>query len=341
MGARLVTLHADAAGVPFLAAGSPHAYGERRHWLEAALRQDLGPLWVEPATRAVRAVPRDEPQPHPEVCVPYQDANGLGFTLRPRLPLLFVKSRRGELLPDARTALAYARENATEFAGELAAIAEHAPSVLDPAVVRRHEQAAPLLFRDLAQPYGSFGHGFFAIPAGLYAVTEPGTGTFIAPPVNRSPALPVVSGLIETDWHHHALFIVARYPRFAGRSLLVLPEQDLAQVYVVAYRATAAATVEHAAAEQGGEPAYEARWAAVTAELAAAGGGILARRTGVASVSLQCLHCRVSVTGAADGDLPPDHERADVFIRPYKRLQQESRQAAKGRGRAQHKEEQT
>src|SRR6266568_2769854 len=99
MVAKLITLHADVEGAPILAAGSPHAYGDRRGWLAEALRPELSPLRIEPAPRVFRAIPKDEPHPHPETCAPYQDANGLGFTLRLRLPLLFVKTRRGELLP--------------------------------------------------------------------------------------------------------------------------------------------------------------------------------------------------------------------------------------------------
>ncbi|MGH2588241.1 MAG: hypothetical protein ACRDJE_25255 [Dehalococcoidia bacterium] len=325
MTARIVSLRFDAAGTPFLAQGSPHAYGPARARLAEAIRPDVGAMRIEPAPRVHRQIPPEEPYPHPETCAPFQDANGLGFVLRPRLPLLFVKNRRGELLPDARTALAYARENDREFAGVLETVAGYAAEVLDPEVVRRYEADAPRLFRDLAQPYRTFGHGFFAIPAGLYAITEPGTGTVIGPPLNRALILPVQSGLVETDWHHHALFVVTAAPRFEGRSLLITPREVVAQVYVVAYRQTAEAAVQHSRSDRGGQPAYEARWGALSEQLAVDGRGVIATRAGIASVTLDCLHCRISVTRAADGELPHDHALEAEFVRPYKRMQRQHR----------------
>ena len=159
--------------------GSPHAFDELRILLCAALRPDIAPLKIKRASPVIRTVPPDEPLPHPETCVPYREATGMGFVLRPSLPLLFVRNRGGELLPDAATALAYAREHAADFKGELDVIADFASSVLEPAVVGRYERRAPLLFRDLAQPYSLFGPTYYSIPAGLYVQTEPGIGTVI------------------------------------------------------------------------------------------------------------------------------------------------------------------
>ena len=156
----------DCEGGSILAQSSPHAFGERRSWLADALLPKMGPLRLERASRLFRVIPEDERYPQPEACTPYQSASGLGFMLRPRLPLLFVKTRRGELLPDARTALAYARENVSDFAEALRILEKHAPSVLDPNIVARYHDKAPLLFCDIATPYTTFGHEFFAIPAG-------------------------------------------------------------------------------------------------------------------------------------------------------------------------------
>ncbi|MGH2586360.1 MAG: hypothetical protein ACRDJE_15710 [Dehalococcoidia bacterium] len=321
MSARIVSLSADWNGVPYLAKGSPHAYGDARLRLYEAIRPDLSVLRIEPAPHVNRRIPPEEPSPHPESCRPYVDANGLGFVLRPRLPLLFVRTPRGELLPDARTALAYARENEAQFADILQVVERHAPAVLDPGVVARHAGAASALFRDLVQPYGGFVPGFISIAAGLYAITGPGIGTVIGPPLNQVGRLAVQTGLIETDWHHHALFVVIAEPRFEGRALLIMPEEALAQVYFVAYRETGGAVVEHAAVERGGEPAYETRWWAVAEHLAAAGRRGVIERTGIASITLECLHCRLSVTDAADADLPADHVQRTEYVGPYKHIQ--------------------
>jgi hypothetical protein len=327
MTAKVVTVSMDCEGESLLAQSSPHAVGERRSWLADALLPKMGPLSLERAARVFRVVPEGERYPQPEACAPYQNASGLGFMLRPRLPLLFVKTRRGEFLPDARTALAYARENLSDFAEALGILEKYAPSVLDGNIVARYQDKAPLLFCDIATPYATFGHEFFAIPAGLYVSTNPGVGTVIGPPMNRTPCLPVQTGMIETDWHHRLIFVVVRYPQFSGRSLLVMPEQDLAQVYYVAYRDTLEASVEPSL-QHGGDPAYEARWAELTTRLAGEGRGVVSRQTGVASVRLDCLHCRASMTSAAESQLPPDHYIESLFVQPYKQMQRERRRAS-------------
>src|SRR5439155_2307025 len=198
----IVSLHLDGHGVPYLLGGSPHANGERARWLTEALRPELGPVRVDRSARVARTVPKNEALPHPEMCPPYCDANAVGLMIRPRLPLLFVRTRRGELLPDARTALAYARENDAEFGDALEAMGRCAPAVLDPEVVARYGGRDPLLFRDLGQPYRAFAHGFFVIPIGLCVTTSTGIGTMIGPPLNRPSPLPIETGLIETDWYH-------------------------------------------------------------------------------------------------------------------------------------------
>jgi len=100
--ATLVTMHCDARGVPFLSSGAPRAHGAGARELAAALRTDLGPFELVHASPVNRAVHRDERQPIPEVCLPHRQANRLGYVLRNRLPLLFVRNRRGEWLADAK-----------------------------------------------------------------------------------------------------------------------------------------------------------------------------------------------------------------------------------------------
>src|SRR5262245_55579829 len=88
---RVVCLWMDAEGPPFMAAGSPHAYGSKRQWLFEALRRDLSVFRIEPAPRVTRQIPKEAQYPQPETCTPYLDATGLGFLLKPRLPLLFIR----------------------------------------------------------------------------------------------------------------------------------------------------------------------------------------------------------------------------------------------------------
>lgn len=315
----------DADGPPFLMAGSPHAYGRRRHLLHEALRRDLSVFRIEKAPRTARRVPRDAPYPQPEACTPYLDATGMGFLLKPRLPLLFVRTRRGDLLPDARTALAFAREHERDFADVLAVVEERAAEVLDPQVVARSERHEPHLFRDLVQPYSLFAEGVLDIPLGLYVVTPPGLGTVIGPPVNRPARLPVQTGLIETDWHQKGLFIVSLAPEFDGQSLLIVPEQEVAQLYFAPYRLAESTVVEQAVQYPGGEDAYPKFWRDLSNRLVAEGRGRSATLTGVASVGLECLHCRVSVTRAAEGELPTEHVRKTAFGTAYKLLKRQRR----------------
>jgi hypothetical protein len=323
MSAKIVTLHKNSDGVPYLATGSPHAYGVRRSWLHEALRPDLGALRIEPAKPVFREIPAEEAYPHPESCSPYQDANRLGFMLRTELPLLIVRTRSGKLLPDARSALAYARENEAQFAAELAMIERYAVRVLKPDVVTQYRARAPELFRDLVQPYSSFADGFFDIPGGFYCATGEGVRTVIGGPINRPSLLPVQTGVIDTEWHHHGLFVVARYPIFEGRSLLVLPEDDIAQLFFVSSLETGHVAVEHSVAESGGREGYEQTWQGLAVQLADGGKGQMGTQVGVSSISLECLHCRVSVTRAAEGGVPADHTLSRFFVAPYKVLRRQ------------------
>jgi hypothetical protein len=202
--------------------------------------------------------------------------------------------------------------------------------VLDPAVVDRHRGKVPEILQDLVQPYSCFSSSHFSIPAGFYVMTPPGIATLIGPPMNRpGSGVAVLSGLIQTDWHHKELFVVTTQPEFDGRSLLILPEQDLAQLYFVVQAAGAEARLEHRIAAGDTGRAYQDGWKRLAGDLASAGRGSVAVRRGVASISLDCLHCRISVVNAAEGDLPHDHEIRTVFTPGYKvRKQQEQQRRA-------------
>ena len=130
-----------------------------------------------------------------------------------------------------------------------------------------------------------------------------------------------MTGLIRTEWHHHALFVVVAPPQFVGRSLLVLPDDDLAQMYFVAHGTTV--VLEHSPTDHGGDPDYEARWWPLVAKLGEQGRGVQTKRGGVASVSLACSHCREAITEAVDGDLPPDHHSHGLFVPAYKEMRRD------------------
>jgi hypothetical protein len=319
--ARIVTTRVDPQGLPWLAMGAPALFSDDQSDLLSALRPDLGPFTVERAGPVVRSVPRDEPTPHPETCVPYREANGLGFLLRTRLPLLFVRSRRGGLVADAATALAYARANEAEFATELEEIQRSARDVLDTQVLDGYTEARRRRVCDLAQPYQTFGQGFFALAAGLYVESPDGIGTVIGPLLNRQNPLAVVAGMVRTDWHHHGLFAVIEAPRVERRALLVPAGTAVAQLYFAAYLETADAIVEHSTSDRGGQPAYEERWQSTLRTLAEADRGVRSVKDGLSSVSLSCGHCAAAVSQAVDGDLPTGHARHGLFVPAYKQLQ--------------------
>lgn len=311
----LVTLHCDANGVPFLAGGAPGAHGAGAAEVAAALRGDLGPFELVPGRPVNRQVDRDERQPLPEVCLPYRQANRLGYVLRNRLPLLFVRNRHGQLLAEARTALAYAMSQPRRFADVLAQIRAAAPAVLVPPAQRRHLPTDVVEF--IAQPYHSFAPGFFGIPIGVYAETSRGFGVWLGPLVNRPSVLPLRAGLVETDWHRRQLFLVTEAPDFDGDSLLIPGGTDLAQLWFVAYDQVE--PVRHARLPPSEAIAYDRLWEELSDRLATEGRGILVHNEGVRTVSMECIHCRMSLPEAAD-DPPPEHSWTNIYVPTYKTL---------------------
>ncbi len=318
----LVTMHCDARGVPFLACGAPRAHGGGLRELAAALRTDLGPFEVVPASPVNRSIGRDERQPVPEVCLPYRKANALGFVLRNRLPFLFVRNRRGELLGDGQTALAYALSRPRDFADEIEAIREAAASVMVPESQREHLPADVISY--LAQPYHSFTVGFYGIPTGIFASSAPGFGLWLGPLANRHGPLSLRAGVVETDWHHREVFLVADWPNFEGETLLVPAGSDLAQCWFVAYEQAWTVEVRHQRDPPVEAIGYDVEWRGTTAQLADDRRGIAARNSGIRTVSLDCVHCRISLPGSAD-DPHPEHSWTDLYVPTYKTLRRRHR----------------
>lgn len=306
---------------------SPHLVADDRERFFAALRRDVSLLDVERARPIFREVPRGG-ELQPETCTPYLDANASGFWLRNVLPLVFVKTRAGEVLPDARVALKYMRENAREFAPVLERLAAAAPRIFTPDGYAELARTRPLIVSDVAQPYASFSNSYMALRAGLYVRTPPGLATLLGPPINQSPPLSLHTGLMESEWHHSELFLVFDCPRFDGRTLVVEPGTVLAQLQLVASAAHEATEIVFEPTHLGADPAYRARSIAVGLDLMARGKEFLvSETTGVKSVSVACPHCWVSVTAAAEGPLPTGHSERHDFYKGYKSLGAEYRRA--------------
>lgn len=325
----LLTMHADARGVPFLVDGAPRAHGAGVDELRVALRPELGPFELVPAPPVNRQVGRDEPQPIPEICLPYRQANRLGYVLRTRLPLFFVRNRHGELLADARTALAYALSRPRHFAEELAEIRAVAPSVLVSAEERRGVPAD--VVAHIAQPYHSFTAGFFGIPTGVYASSPAGTGLYLGPLVNRTGPLPLRAGVVETDWHRREVFLVTDAPAFDGDRLLIPAGSDLAQCWFVAYEQATLIEVRHVAGPPVVGVTYDELWRETTSQLGEDGRGLEAQTSGVRTVSLECIHCRMSLPEAAD-DPDPAHSWTDLYVPTYKTLRRQLQPKPAGGG---------
>ena len=62
---------------------------------------------------------------------------------------------------------------------------------------------------------------------------------------------------------------------------------------------------------------YDDEWRSTTAQLVAERRGIAALNSGIRTVSLECVHCRISLPEAADY---PEHAWTDLFVPTYKTL---------------------
>ncbi len=287
-------------GLPGFIEGSPYWFPEDVDRLRAALRDDLSLMAVEPARKSFRTVPPDEPYPAPETCAPYVDANSLGFYLRPILPIVLVRTRRGEPLAEARVALKYLRENAGRFAPELARIAAHAATIFKPEVYDRLAPPLPRWATDVAQPYSTFAPGHLSLRTGLWIRTPPGVSTIIGPPINQRVPLRALTGAVETDWHHLELFVVVEYPEFDGPCLVIEPEHVLAQLHFAERAIHEQAELEFSRTDAGADPAYHAEWERLAARLVEQGRGTSAARAGVASVNIGCP----TITRSGAGSIP-------------------------------------
>jgi hypothetical protein len=229
--------------------------------------------------------------------------------------------------------LAYARENEAEFREELRTVARFAKAMVKHDVVKRYKEHSQDIFNDIAQPYRSFRDGFFFVPLGIRVTTPPGVGTVIGPPINRPPRLTVLTGFIETDWYHRQLFAVIEYPTFVGRSLLVTPEAEFAQIHFAVKTQAESLTIEHVPRDTEAA-SYERGWRTASRKLSRMGRSLSAPRTGVGSITLECLHCRMSVTEASEGDVASTHQIPQVFVSTYKTLQQSKRRRRGSQGQS-------
>jgi hypothetical protein len=306
-------------GLPGFVEGSPHIVPENLDAFVGALRDDAALMRLDDA-----CVPHDpDPvtRPAPASCTPFVDASRLGFTLAPTLPIVFVRNRNGELLLEARVALKYLRENAHRFGDVLERVASSARDIFAAGSVAPGTPFARWLLDDVVQPYSAFTARHVSLRVGCWVQTPPGVATLIGPPVNRPAQLRVISGSVQTDWHHFELFVVLEAPEFDGQVLVVDPGTVIAQAHFVARMP---ATFRFSATDPGAAAGYWSEWEALGALLTSAGRGTIAERHGVASVTLGCPHCYASVTAAVDGGVPDDHVARRGFNPAYKILKREA-----------------
>ncbi len=310
-------------GLPSFAEGSPYLFPDNLDLFLCAIRADVSLMTLEPANKVFRRLDPAEGYPVPESCTPYIDANSLGFYLKPLLPLVFVRTSKGELLLEARVALKYLRENARRFTTPLETIAHYARRIFRPEVYAELQPRHPRLFGDIVQPYSAFTDKHLSLRAGLWVHTPPRVSTVIGPPINQGGPLSVMTGAIETDWHHFELFVVVEVPQFDGQVLVIEPDTTIAQMYFVARARHDQVEVRFSRDHPGAEPGYAAAWEELGARLVREGKGMVVERSGVASVQIGCPHCYVSVTTAAEHGIPEGHVTRRGFNPAYKLLKNE------------------
>jgi hypothetical protein len=184
----------------------------------------------------------------------------------------------------------------------------------------------PRLLSDVIQPYSAFTDRHVSMRAGLWVATPPGVSTLIGPLVNQVGPLAIRTGAIETDWHHFELFVVAEIPDFPEQVMMVDPGTPIAQLHFAARTCHETTELRFSPTDPGAEPRYGAAWDALGRRLVAEQRVTVAQRRGVGSIQLGCPHCYVSVTAAADGDLPESHILQRGFNPAYKILKQAVRE---------------
>jgi hypothetical protein len=304
-------------GIPAFAEGAPYLRQDNIRAFLAALRDDVSLIDIQRAPPVFRSSDERGSYPQPETCAPYVDANSLGYLLRLVLPLVFVRTRSGELLLESRVALQYLWENRSRFPDATAAIQEAARHIFRDDAYSALRDLHPEVADAVAQPYNAFSANHLSIRTGLWVRTPLGISTIIGPPLNRRGILTTLSGAVETDWHHLELFIVAEFPCFNGQVLIVEPGSIVGQLYFVA---RTAAEVTLSISDPASEPTYRERWDAVCQEMERAGRIRLAERSGVGSIDIGCPHCCLSVTAAAEGGVSEHHVLRYAFHPGYKYL---------------------
>jgi hypothetical protein len=280
---------------------------------------------VEPAKKVFRKLASGETYPVPESCTPYVDANALGYYLSPVLPIVFVRSKDGVALLDARVAMRYLRENHSRFLSVLDVVEAHARGIFQAQAYERVGRCDPYLLADVIQPYAAFTDRHISLRTGMWVATPPGVSTVIGPLVNQRGPLPVHTGAIETDWHRFELFVVAEIPQFTGQFHVIEPGTPIAQLYFCARTCQERAELRFSASDPGADPDYGPAWDAMGRRLVENGRGRVVTRRGIASVRLECPHCFVSVTAAVDGGTPDVHTSQRGFNPAYRILQQAAR----------------
>jgi len=313
----------SSTGLPAFAEGAPYLFPENYEYFINSINPDITLMKLDRARQIFRTVSKKEKYPLPESCTPYTDANSLGYYLKTVLPILFVRTTKGKPLLDARLAVKYLRENANKFRKELKFIEDHSRKILRNDYAVSPDARFSYLLTDIVQPYNAFTESHVSLRAGIWINTPEGINTIIGPPINNSVPFSVFSGSIETDWHHFELFIVMRIPEFEGQVYFIEPDQTVAQLYFISRAVNDQVELRFSKNDPGSNPEYWSAWEELGSQLIAEGKQKTVERHETSSVNIGCPHCFVSVTAAAEGNLPADHVFRRGFINSYKLLKQQ------------------
>ena len=312
----------SATCLPWFAEGSPYLFPENIPLFLRAARDDISAMTVEPARKVFRNTSEAQEYPLPESCTPYVDADSLGFYLKPVLPLVFVRTKKGQPLLEARVALKYLRENSRRFASVLDAIERYAQRIFRPEIYAELQPRHRQLLSDVVQPYGAFTESHISLRAGLWVQTPSGVNTVIGPLINQESRLSILTGSVETDWHHFEFFVVVEFPEFDGQVLVLEPDAPLAQAHFVPRETQVQAEIRFSSDHPGADPSYWDGWEDLGEHLVRGGTRMMATRRGLASIHIGCPHCFVSVTAAAEEGVPEGHIVRRNFNPAYKLLKQ-------------------
>lgn len=301
--------------------GSPNLDGENRDIFVSALRSDLSLFSIEPGSMPV---PKNRPDGlgvRPEACMPYREALSYGYSIKNNLPIVFVRTRKGEILPEARVALKYMLENRDEFSTVLDTIEHDSQKIFKTRCYEELLSTCPTLVKEVVQPYASISNSHMIMGLCAYVRTPAGVASLVNPPFNRPSPLPLHSGMIETEWFHSQLVLVFDCPEFTGRTLVISAGSVVGQLTFVTKSVTQNAEIMFSEEDYGADIAYRKKALEVGMQLARTQKGFcISEMTGVKSVSLSCPHCWVSVTAASETGVPQDHVERFDFYNAYKTL---------------------